>query len=147
MTRAAKSAVAQDLEQTRRELERARIAVKKASDRSDALVQIDMDLFARSRGQISHARDHLKQEHAPQRPHYLSHPIDRKMVERHLKQAERHAEVGQEHISSQRKRIAQLERDGHDTYEARKLLAQFEELQSMHIAHRDRLARQLGCTI
>jgi hypothetical protein len=33
---------------------------------------------------------------------------------------------------------------GHDAVEARKLLAQFEDLESMHIAHRDRLAPELG---
>jgi len=35
------------------------------------------------------------------------------------------------------------ERHGHDTFRTRALLAQFEDLQDMHIAHRDRLLQQL----
>jgi hypothetical protein len=54
------------------------------------------------------------------------------------------AAVGQEHVSRQRERIAQLERRGRDVCDAGRLLALLEGLQSMHIAHRDRLALQLG---
>jgi hypothetical protein len=66
------------------------------------------------------------------------------MLERHLQRAERHVAVAQEHVRRQRERVAKLERDGHDASAAGTLLAQFEELEIMHIAHRDRLARQLG---
>lgn len=48
--------------ETRRELEEARISAKKAAARSDELLKIDIDLCARSRGQIANARDHFKQE-------------------------------------------------------------------------------------
>lgn len=44
----------------------------------------------------------------------------------------------------QREIVAELERDGHDVSEARKLLVQFEELQAMHVADRDRLIDELA---
>jgi len=146
MTPAAKIAFARDLEQTRRKLGQARISVKEAAARSDELSKIDMDLFARSRGQIANARDRFKQkqQNAALGSRDFGRPIDRKMLERHLRQAERHVAAGQQHISRQRELIAQLERDDHDTSAAKSLLAQFEELQMMHIAHRDRLGRELG---
>ncbi len=37
-----------------------------------------------------------------------------------------------------------LEREGHDALRARDLLAYFQELQSAHIAHRDRVERELA---
>jgi hypothetical protein len=37
-----------------------------------------------------------------------------------------------------------LERQSHDAGEARRLLRQFEELQALHVAGRDRLRRELG---
>jgi hypothetical protein len=136
MTPAAKS-ITRDVEETRRHLDTARVSVKKACVRSDELLKIDMDLLAHSRGQIADACDRFKQKqrNALQRSPYFR-PIDRKVLGRHLQQAERHVAVGQGHISRQRDCVAQLERDGHDAVEARGLLAQFEELQSMHIAHR-----------
>ena len=136
---AAKSAVARDLQEARRDVEEASISIKKASARSDALSKIDEDLLARSRSQIANLRVRLKQTNA-----LRTYPVDRKILELHLQQAERHVAAGQEHVSRQGERVAQLERDGHDASDARKLLGLFEELEIMHIAHRDRLARQLG---
>lgn len=69
--------------------------------------------------------------------------MDREMVERHLGQARRHVEEGKRHITGQRELLARLERDGHDTTEAAKLLASFEDLQRMHVTDRDRLEREL----
>ena len=46
--------------------------------------------------------------------------------------------------ATQRRLIARLERDGHETTEARKLLATFEERRSLSLAEWDRLSRQLG---
>jgi hypothetical protein len=37
--------------------------------------------------------------------------------------------------------IAKLERGGHDSFQARKLLALFEEMQAMYISDRNRLRR------
>jgi hypothetical protein len=39
--------------------------------------------------------------------------------------------------------VAELERDGHDTASARELLALFEDMQTLHVAHRDRLVSEL----
>jgi hypothetical protein len=48
------------------------------------------------------------------------------------------------HIKRQHEIIAALGRDRHDTQRARELLGLFEELQTVHIAHRDRLAKELA---
>jgi hypothetical protein len=138
---AAKSAVARDLQEARRDVEEASISIKKASARSVALSKIDKDLLARSRSQIANLRVRLKQTNAL-RPY----PVDRKILELHLQQAERHVAAAQEYVSRQGERVPQLERDGHDASDAKKLLTLFEDLEVMHIAHRDRLARQLGKT-
>lgn len=69
--------------------------------------------------------------------------MERRMLERHLAQAEEHISLGERHIAQQRELVARLERDGHDSTEASNLLDNFEELQAVHIAHRDRLCREL----
>lgn len=70
--------------------------------------------------------------------------MDREMIESHLAQARRHVAEGEQHVSRQRELLAELARDGHDTTEAVKLLANFEDLQRMHIADRHRLERELA---
>lgn len=62
----------------------------------------------------------------------------------HLAQAERHVRQGAEHIRRQREIIAELEGHGHDSTAAKKLLTQFEEMQALHIADRDRLKSELA---
>jgi hypothetical protein len=57
--------------------------------------------------------------------------------------ADEHIALGAKHVARQREIIAELERDGHDTTKACALLAEFEELQAMHIADRDRLLGEL----
>jgi hypothetical protein len=69
--------------------------------------------------------------------------MDREQTLQHLAEAEDHVAVGMQHIARQRELIAQLERDGHDVTQARALLEQFEQLQEMHVADRDRLRRSL----
>jgi hypothetical protein len=142
----ARTAVAHDVDQAQQDLEQARIFVKQASARSDELLRIDMDLLARSRGRIADLRDRFRQsrENAPDGSRDFRGAIDRTMRERLLTQAQRHVASGQEHVGRQRERIAQLERDGHDAADAGKLLQLFEELQSMHVAHRDRHIQELG---
>lgn len=44
------------------------------------------------------------------------------MIADHLAQAERHVAEGQAHIKRQRELIVELQRDGHDTREAQRLL-------------------------
>jgi len=137
MTPSTKPIVGQDVEQARRDASRATISVKNSSTRSDALLKADKQLLARSRGRVANVRNRFKPENAPDPPR-------RGMLERHLEQAKRHAATGEKHLTRQRALITKLERDGHDASEAKTLLELLEELQTMHIAHRDRLARQLG---
>ena len=66
--------------------------------------------------------------------------------EQHLIQSKQHIALGQRQIDSQRELIARLEIGGHDSFEARRLLAQFEEMQALHVASRDRLLIELTGT-
>jgi len=70
--------------------------------------------------------------------------MDRAVWQRHLEQAERDVALGQAHIARQKEIIKELKRLGSDTEQARDLLAQFESMQGLHIAHRDRLRVDLG---
>jgi hypothetical protein len=65
--------------------------------------------------------------------------MDHHLTEGHLAQAERHVAEGEQHIARQRKLIAELERDGHDTTTAIELLRTFEESQATHVENRDRI--------
>jgi hypothetical protein len=69
--------------------------------------------------------------------------MDRVFLTNRLYQAERHVASGERHIARQHDLIAELQRDGHDTTEAKALLKKFEELQTMHLNDRDRLLREL----
>jgi hypothetical protein len=68
---------------------------------------------------------------------------DRALAQRHLVQAERHIAQGAEAITRQESLIAQLDRDGHKTREARKVLATMRETQALHVESRDRILREL----
>ena len=70
--------------------------------------------------------------------------MDRALLERHLQQAYRHVAEGERHLAQQRAIVAELERNGHDAVEARRLLANFTASQQLHIEGRDRLERQLA---
>jgi hypothetical protein len=63
------------------------------------------------------------------------------MLQDHLAQAERHVVEGERVIARQRDVVAQLERDGHDSTDAMLLLYQFEEIQYLHLDHRDQLRK------
>jgi two-component sensor histidine kinase len=52
--------------------------------------------------------------------------------------------TGERNVARQRKIIAMLERGGHNSLVAKSLLASFEELQDIRIAHRDRLEKALA---
>lgn len=69
--------------------------------------------------------------------------MDRSIKLEHLAEAEAHVAEGQRHIDRQEQIVAELDRDGHDTKQAWELLAIFRSLQIEHIAHRDRLLREL----
>ncbi|HSC19371.1 MAG TPA: hypothetical protein VLC74_10685 [Rhizomicrobium sp.] len=66
------------------------------------------------------------------------------MIIDHLRLAETHVAEGEHHVARQRELVAELDRDGHDTSQGRRLLLEFEELQAMHIADRNRLLRELA---
>jgi hypothetical protein len=70
--------------------------------------------------------------------------MDRAMLLEHLATALRNVPDGERHIAQQHEIIASLERDGLDTSAAKDVLLQFEDLQGIHIAHRDRLKKELG---
>lgn len=72
--------------------------------------------------------------------------VDRRMLSDVLAMAERHVLEGDAHLSRQRELIAQLERDGHlnEAARATRLLDTMRETQELHVAHRNRLRRDLG---
>lgn len=69
--------------------------------------------------------------------------MDRSLVERHLAQAQRHVADGERHVEEQRALVSELERHGHDTAQAVRLLGQFEEMLALHRSDRDRLLKEL----
>ena len=63
------------------------------------------------------------------------------LLEQLARAAQQGAEEGERHIRKQRDIISRLKRDGHDTYEAERLLRTFEETQVLHTEHADHLTR------
>ena len=70
--------------------------------------------------------------------------MDRAFFEHALLLALQHIEIGHRNVARQREIVAELGRDGHDTTLARDLLANFEELQLIHMADRDRVLQKLN---
>jgi hypothetical protein len=70
--------------------------------------------------------------------------MDRAMLQQHLAEAERHASAGLRHLSRQETLIAELDRDGHDTTEARKVLATLRTTQSLHEQDVERILGELA---
>jgi len=70
--------------------------------------------------------------------------IERAMWEQHLALAERHIAEGEGTVTHQRRIVADLEREGHDSAKARALLHQFQQLLDLHVVDRDRIRQQLG---
>ena len=62
----------------------------------------------------------------------------------HLAQAERHVAEGMRHIAKQEALIANLDRDGHDTAEAIKMLGTLRTTQALHEQQVERCLRELG---
>jgi len=69
--------------------------------------------------------------------------MDRAFLERLLVQAEWRLTLGERHIARQRGIIAELERDGHDSTQAKELLAVFMATQATRVDGRDRLLKEL----
>jgi hypothetical protein len=84
-----------------------------------------------------------KTNHSPPLPFLW---VGASRLEQHLAKAEEHVERGAKIIERQRTIVAELERDGHNTAEALKLLAEFDRVQATYIEHRDRLKDELAKT-
>jgi hypothetical protein len=69
--------------------------------------------------------------------------MDREMQLRLLEEAERQIVEGERHIAEQELIVVELDRDGHDVTEARRLLKNFYATQNLYIEHRNRIAREL----
>lgn len=69
--------------------------------------------------------------------------VPREMLIEHLRQAHEHVALGERHLARQRQIVEEYERLGLDVTKAQWLLSQFEELQVLHVADRDRLQEQL----
>jgi hypothetical protein len=69
--------------------------------------------------------------------------MDRAQRLRDLEKAERHVVEGEGQIAKQEQIVAELDRDGHDTTEARRLLKNFYLTQRQHVEHRNRILKQL----
>ena len=63
---------------------------------------------------------------------------------RHLAQAEGHVVEGMGHIARQQGIVADLKARGQDITQAEQFLDRLEQTQALHLAHRDRLRRELG---
>ena len=70
--------------------------------------------------------------------------VDRAFLVNALHQAQKHIEMSDRHIARQTELVAELDRDGHDTTMARKLLAKFQDLRQRHIETQNRLMNQLA---
>lgn len=69
--------------------------------------------------------------------------MDRATLLQHLAMTERHVSAGEITLARQEALIAQMERHGHDTADARSVLSTMMQTQRLHTADRDRLLREL----
>ena len=72
--------------------------------------------------------------------------MNRAILEQYLSLTEEHVALSKKHIARQRELIGELERDCHAQLAetAKQLLALFLELDAEHVAHSDRLRRELS---
>ncbi len=97
------------------------------------------NLLSRSRELLAQSEDLLAKASLPAMPRSASYRLfdDLALAERHVGQ-------GFGIIARQRELIAALKRGGHATEDALNLLADFEDIQALHVADRDRLRKELG---
>ena len=69
--------------------------------------------------------------------------MDRAMLLEHLALAEEHIQLGSQHIARQQQIIEQLEAHGRNTFEARRMLQNFEDAHALSLAHRGRIKTEL----
>jgi hypothetical protein len=65
------------------------------------------------------------------------------MLEAHLAMTVRHVALGERLVAEQRERVAKRERDGNPVEQSRELLRLFEEVQELHLAHREKVRKEL----
>jgi hypothetical protein len=70
--------------------------------------------------------------------------MERATIQRQLAEAEQHVSQGIKNIALQRELLADLEREGRDSSEARSLLKTFLDQQAKRVQHRDALLRELA---
>jgi hypothetical protein len=69
---------------------------------------------------------------------------DRGMLEKHLTLAEEQVTIAEKQIVRQRELVRKLTYGGYPSGQAKTLLAQFEDLYSLHVVDRDSLFRELS---
>src|SRR5262249_51528892 len=69
---------------------------------------------------------------------------DRTTLLEYFSMARRHVATGETLIARQHEIVARLERGGHNSLDAKRLLDTFEEIQNMHIDHHYRLEKALA---
>jgi hypothetical protein len=72
--------------------------------------------------------------------------MERSTLEQHLTQVFERVSEGERRISAQRNHVKLLKKDSRDSAIARKLLAEIEAKQAMHVAYRDQLWKELVVT-
>ena len=73
--------------------------------------------------------------------------MEHAIIVNRLARAHRHVVSSHQAILRQRLAIAELERNGHDTYDARLLLAKFEDKQDLSLRERDQLLNELSLIV
>jgi hypothetical protein len=68
----------------------------------------------------------------------------RQMILEHLALAERHIAEGDRRLARQVDLIAELDRDGYDTKDARMILVTMQDTQALHRDDRERILRELA---
>ncbi|MBV8896449.1 MAG: hypothetical protein JO051_08050 [Acidobacteriaceae bacterium] len=69
--------------------------------------------------------------------------MDKETVMNHLALTEANVALGERHLAEQHSVIDELTRGGHDTSQAKELLATFEQTQQLHVEDKDRLRKEL----
>ena len=70
--------------------------------------------------------------------------MDRRLLLRHLAEAERDVAQGEDQLARQRDLIAELEGSDRDTSSAKEVLSTLEATQALHLVDRERIRQELG---
>jgi len=70
--------------------------------------------------------------------------MDRALWKQHLEFADRHVAVAERIVAAQKQILAELQRDGHATELADRILKAYEEVLELHIEDRERLKKELA---